>query len=146
MQVDHYPFTIVGNEIYISLLVEQAIMSFAVDFQPSQIVCLEHQEIRLYAEVIQIVESRQMAWVRPLMLVMSLSERLDSEPFTLYDLRQGADLLWSSNLFRPALDTEVLPLFTQLQTCKTQDENQQLAHQQLQRFVRQVWQDSERKF
>jgi hypothetical protein len=64
----------------------------------------------------------------------------------LYDLRQGADLLWSSNLFRPALDTEVLPLFTQLQTCKTQDENQQLAHQQLQRFVRQVWQDSERKF
>ncbi|MFB2938465.1 hypothetical protein ACE1B6_24725 [Aerosakkonemataceae cyanobacterium BLCC-F154] len=117
-------------------------MSSAVDFQPSQIVCLEHQETRLYAEVIQIVESRQMAWVRPLMLV-SLSNLLDSESVTLYDLRLGADLLWPSNLFRPALDTEVLPLFSHLETSKSQDENQQLAHQQLQRFVRQVWQDSE---
>ncbi|MFB2839461.1 hypothetical protein [Floridanema evergladense] len=121
-------------------------MSSAVDFQPSQIVCLEHQETRLYAEVIQIVESRQVAWVRPLMLVVFLGDRLDSEPFTLYDLSQGADLLWSSNLFRPALDTEVLPLFTHLQTSKTQGENQQLAHQQLQRFVRQLWQDYEGKF
>lgn len=121
-------------------------MSSVVDFKPSQIVCLEHQEKRLYAEVIQVVESRQVAWVRPLMLVVSLSDRLDSESFTLYDLRQGADLLWPSNLFRPALDTEVLPLFTHLQISKNQGENQQLAHQQLQRFVHQVWQDYEGKF
>ena len=141
MQVWQYPIKIMGSEIYISLLVEQVIMSSAVDFQPSQIVCLEHQETRLYAEVIQIVESRQVAWVRPLMLVVSLSNQLDYEPFTFYDLRQGADLLWPSNLFRPALDTEVLPLFTHLQISKTQGENQQLAHQQLQRFIRQVWQD-----
>ncbi|WP_228061459.1 hypothetical protein [[Phormidium] sp. LEGE 05292] len=134
-----------NSKIYISLLVEQAIMSSAVDFQPSQIVCLEHQETRLYAEVIQIVESRQVAWVRPLMLVVSLSNQLDYEPFTFYDLRQGADLLWPSNLFRPALDTEVLPLFTHLQISKNQGENQQLAHQQLQRFIRQVWQDYEGK-
>lgn len=121
-------------------------MSSALDFQPSQIVCLEHQDQRLYAEVIQIVESRRVAWVRPLMLVVSLSEWLDAESFTLYDLRQGADLLWPSNLFRPALDTEVLPLFTHLQVSKIQGENQQLGHQQLQRFVHQVWQDYEGKF
>lgn len=120
-------------------------MISTVDFQPSQIVCLEHQETRLYAEVIQIVESRKVVWVRPLMLVVSPSNQLDSEPFSFYDLRQGADLLWPSHLFRPALDTEVLPLFTYLQTSKTQGENQQLAHQQLQCFVRQVWQDYEGK-
>lgn len=116
-------------------------MGSAVDFQPSQIVYLEHQYTRLYAEVIQIVESRQVGWLRPLMLVASPSgDYLDPDRSTLYDLRQGADLLWPIALFRPALDTEVLPLFTCLQTSKTQGEHSQSAHQQLQHFVRQVWQ------
>ena len=116
-------------------------MPSGVEFQPSQIVCLEHQGTRLFAEVIQIVESRQVGWLRPLMLVFSLScDDSNLEKSTLYDLRQGADLLWPIGLLRPALDTEVMPLFTRLQVTKTQSESSQLAHQQLQRFVRQVWQ------
>lgn len=115
-------------------------MNSAVDFQPSQIVCLEHEGTRLYAEVIQIVRSRQMCWVRPLMLVVPQSSSETAlEQSTLYDLRQGADLLWPSILFRSALDTEAIPLFTHLQASKTQTHTAQLAHQQLQHFVRLVW-------
>ncbi|MBD2180837.1 hypothetical protein H6S82_23400 [Planktothrix sp. FACHB-1355] len=115
-------------------------MISAVNFQPSQIVCLEHQATRLYAEVIQIIESRQMCWVRPLMIAIPVCyENAGSEQYTLYDLRQGADLVWPSILFRPALDVEVIPLFTHLQTSKTQTHNTQLAHQHLQDFIRQVW-------
>lgn len=116
-------------------------MSSGVNFQPNQIVCLEHQETQLYAEVIQIVESRQMCWVRPLILVVSSSgDYAQSEQSILYDLRQGVDLVWPAILFRSALDTEVIPLFTHLMTSKTQTESNQLAHQQFQNFVRQVWQ------
>ncbi|MCL1468436.1 hypothetical protein [Argonema galeatum] len=115
-------------------------MISAIDFQPSQIVCLEHEETRLYAEVIQIVRPRQMCWARPLMLVVPESfSQTHRDQSTLYDMRQGADLLWPSILFRAALDTEVMPLFTYLQASKTQPDSSQMAHQQLQDFVRQVW-------
>jgi len=122
-------------------------MISSADFGLNQIVCLEHQGTRLYTEVIQIVKSRQVGWVRPLMLVISSdSNLLDLEQCILYDLRQGADLLWPINLFRPALDTEVLPLFTHLQASKSHSDNIQIAHQQLQRFIRQVWQDHAEQF
>ena len=112
-----------------------------VNFQPSQIVCLEDAERRLYAEVIQIVESRQMCWVRPLMLVVSsCGDCTPDEPPILYDLRQAADLVWPANFFRSALDTEVIPLLTLLMTSKNQAEGTELAHQQFQSFVRQFWQ------
>ena len=117
-------------------------MISAIDFQPNQIVCLEHEETRLYAEVIQIVRPRQICWARPLMLIVPESfsdSETDKNRSTLYDLRQGADLLWPSILFRAALDTEVMPLFTYLQASKTQPDSSQMAHQQLQDFVRQVW-------
>ena len=116
-------------------------MDSAVDFQPSQIVCLEYEGTCLYAEVIQIVASRQICWVRPLMLALPPSRDLAaSDQPILSDLRQGADLLWPTILFRPALDTEVLPLLTHLQGSKIQSDNSQVAHQQLQHFVSQVWQ------
>lgn len=119
----------------------QATMNSGVDFQPRQIVCLEYEGTQLYGEVIQIVESRQMTWVRPLMMAVSPSGQIREqlEPI-LYDLRQGADLLWPTILFRPALDTEVVPLFTHLQVSKNHNENSSIAHQQLQLFVRRVWQ------
>lgn len=122
-------------------------MSSEVNFQLNQIVCLEHEETRLYAEVIQIVESRQMCWVRPLILVVSSSDRyIQSEQSMLYDLRQGVDLVWPAILFRSALDTEVIPLFTNLMTSKMQTESSQLAHQKFQSFVRQVWQAYQSEF
>ena len=116
-------------------------MGSAHNFQPSQIVCLDHEGTRLYAEVIQIVESRQVCWARPLMLAVSpvYTDPVLEQP-TLYDLRQAADLLWPLSLFRPALDTEVVSLLAQLQKSKTQSDNNQLTNRQLNLFIRQVWQ------
>ncbi|MGB7444899.1 MAG: hypothetical protein WA919_27845 [Coleofasciculaceae cyanobacterium] len=121
-------------------------------FQPNQIVCLEHDNTYLYSEVIEVVESRQTCWVRPLMLVVaapgsgSLSI-VSSDQLKLYDLRLGADLLWPTSLFRPAIDTEVIPLLLQLDDQATQiAHNSREAHQQLSFFVHQVWQFYKRDF
>jgi len=55
-------------------------------------------------------------------------------------LRLGADLVWPASLFRPALDTEVIPLLVQLDDPDDQLANTSDAHQQLSCFVREVWQ------
>lgn len=125
----------------------QPSISSAYTFQPRQIVCLEYKNTRLYAEVIEVVASRQVCWVRPLVLAVSATEDdLDSllltslDSLTVYDLRQGSDLVWPVRSFRPALDTEVIPLVMQLNDQETQTADTQEAHQQLSRFVREVWQ------
>lgn len=110
----------------------------AQKFQPRQIVGLEHKSTCLYGEIIEFVESRQVCWVRPLMLAVV---EVDSESLlTLCDLRLGADLLWPASLFRPALDTEVIPLLVQLNVSDTQAVNCSDASRQLSHFVREVWQ------
>lgn len=115
-------------------------------FQPRQIVYLEHENTRLYAEVIEVVAAREICWVRPLMMAVSSLSNDGSpgnspEQLVLYDLREGADLLWPASLFRAALDTEVIPFLVKL---SNPDEVQQVnnleAHQQLSSFVRKVWQ------
>ncbi|MBC6477392.1 MAG: hypothetical protein GDA56_05955 [Hormoscilla sp. GM7CHS1pb] len=114
------------------------------EFQPLEILYLESGGARLYAEVIQIVKSRQLAWVRPLMLAdASLNP---SETPTLYDMRNGADLLWPIALFRPALDTEVIPLLVQLEVHQTDKLGPPPAAQQLRAFVEQVWLDHQKVF
>jgi hypothetical protein len=59
-------------------------------FTPNQIVSLSCQNISLYGEVIQVISTRSSLWVRPLWLILA------------------------NNLFRPALDTEVIPLFSKI--------------------------------
>ncbi len=108
------------------------------NFQPHQIVCLEHQGTCLYAEVIQVVVSRQLCWVRPL-LIGSLTPIASDESLPLKDLRNGSDLLWPLALFRPALDTEVIPLLAMLPPL-SQSERNPVAGQQLNQFIHQVWQ------
>jgi hypothetical protein len=135
--------------------VQQASIIANHNFQPCQIVFLEHENARLYAEVIQVVTARQICWVRPLMLAVFGGDRAEllhlwqgapTEP-TLHDLRESADLLWPANLFQPALDTEVIPLISQLSDL---DGNSsvaaRLAHQHLSHFVRQVWQAHQSDF
>ena len=112
-----------------SVPVKQTNTGAVSNFQPRQIVCLEYETTYLYSEVIQTVTERQMCWVRPLMLQVESEDRL-------YDLRSGADLILSATLFRPALDTEVIPLLIQLEALPTSTN----AHQQLSSFIRQVWQ------
>lgn len=93
-------------------------------FQPFQIVCLERRHSSLYAEVIQTVEEKQVCWVRPLVLVEQsgleirsnqLNPSLPEDRSGIYDLRQGSDLLLPIALFRPALDTEIIPLLMGLE-------------------------------
>lgn len=64
-------------------------MDISLDFlQPGQIVSLEHGDRNLYAEVIQFVVSRQLCWVRPLIMVTLIQE----SPL-ITDLRDASDLL-----------------------------------------------------
>ena len=104
-----------------------------------QIVRLACQQSNLYGEVIQIILSRQMCWVRPLMLVKQAEatpEYSDPESFSmLYDLRQGSDLILPLLLFQPALDTEVIPWLMQLDSSNSKATTPSIAHQQLQGFV-----------
>lgn len=115
-------------------------MDFNLNFQPRQIVCLEHADTYLYAEVIQVVVSRRLCWVRPLLLGVLAGSFQYAQPSPLYDLRSSADLLWPITLFRPALDTEVLPLLTQLLALEPPPEHDPVAQQQLNQFIHQVWQ------
>ncbi|MEO0533631.1 MAG: hypothetical protein AAF215_07160 [Cyanobacteria bacterium P01_A01_bin.123] len=112
---------------------------------PHQIVYLEHGTTRLYAEVIDIVHTRQLCWARPLMLVVS-SEALtgnwaDISTLALeelYNLKDSPDIIWPLCLFQPALDIEVFQLLSNLQR-KDASISQSAGIQHMQRFVHQLW-------
>ncbi len=86
-------------------------------FVPAQIICLEHETSRLYAEVVQITEGKRICWARPLMLVQGVDPNapfFNLDNACIYDLRQGSDVLLPETLFREAFDTEVIPLLARL--------------------------------
>lgn len=121
----------------------------APHLKPYQIVCMEHGTSYLYAEVIQIIETRRLCWARPLMLVMCAKETFtcDStvwEPSDWYDLRQDSDLLLPLALFRVPLDTEVFSWITSLYAddCETVESSNhhKSGHQLFRQFVQDVWQ------
>ncbi len=111
-------------------------------FEPFQVVCLEYEASRLYGEVVQVVEHRQVCWVRPLMLTVAAiarEEEMNAEP-CFYDLRNGADLLLPAALFRTALDVEVIPLFSRLHNSERINYNPDAnGHQQLKHLIQGVW-------
>ena len=120
---------------------------------PGQIVFLECRQLRLYAEVIQILESRQLGWVRPMALVSPVG----AQPLGV-SLEGGIpslnqpptpDMLWPLAQLQAALDTEVIPLFAAL-ACKPADE--EAAHSSdragphsitVNEFMRLLWADSQ---
>ncbi len=79
-----------------------------------QILCLDHGSQRLYAELVDIIDERQLAWVKPLWLVHGQDDVAIDSPQadlgSIDDLRGDSDLLWPVELFRAALDMELLPL------------------------------------
>lgn len=112
-------------------------------FQPLQIVCLEDTLYRLYAEVVQTVETKRTCWVRPLLLAehnrhLDLYSDRSSEWPRIYDLRQGSDLLLPTILFRVAMDVEVIPLLSQLETLDESKNPVQEARLRLNQFVKDV--------
>ncbi|HYW17919.1 MAG TPA: hypothetical protein VE956_01170 [Nodularia sp. (in: cyanobacteria)] len=107
----------------------------SLDFQPGQIVSLDHDDRNLFAEVIQVVVSRQLCWVRPLLLVS-----LTQESPLVTDIREASDLVWPVNLFRPAFDTEVITLLSQILAKEPKAEPDSAAKLQFNQFIHQIWQ------
>ncbi|MBF2050328.1 MAG: hypothetical protein EDM05_018990 [Leptolyngbya sp. IPPAS B-1204] len=106
-----------------------------------EILCLEYQDTALYGEAIQIIQERNLCWLRPLALLQQTQQER-ALPI-LYDLRQGSDLLCPHTLIRTALDTEVLPILAQLENLKASCATpvpEPVAHQQLQAFIRKICQ------
>jgi hypothetical protein len=108
-----------------------------------QIVRLTQGSARLYGEVIDHITSRDLLWVRPLLLVEPWPESdfdlcLSSQQ--VQDLREESHLLWPSRLFTVALDTEVLPLLAYLYPDKPKTDPSPEASINLRRFMGQVWQ------
>jgi hypothetical protein len=145
-------------------------------FQPRQILCLEHEQSKLYAEVIQVVPDRPVCWLRPMILEVEISPNLIPHPdlatfsqnyhptdspyqttttqetnqvttqLKTYDLRLSSDLLLPPSLFRPALDTEVIPLLGQINGTEFNLEEAQNAHHLLRDFIRKIWQQYREAF
>jgi hypothetical protein len=122
-------------------------------FSPNQIVCIADWQNQLpsllFAEVVQHVLPRQHYWVRPLVLATAQSaqsriETIGDEDWDWQDLRQGSDLLLPEELFRAALDTEVLPLVSLLYQAEAKigpeapEDPGPIARQRIHAFVTQV--------
>ena len=84
----------------------------AIEFKTDRIVCIDRADLHLFAEVIDTIAIDDRCWVRPLALARSTPESFKLE--FLHDLRDAAQLILPADLFRDALDTEVLPLISEL--------------------------------
>lgn len=109
-------------------------MEIKAKFKNGQIVFLEYNDSKLYAEVIQVAIERNLCWVRPLLLV---TQEWESSQIT--DLRSTSDLLWPINLFQPALDTQVIALHAQILAKEPKPELNRKAKQELHQFIQQLW-------
>jgi hypothetical protein len=83
-----------------------------VEFKIDRIVCIDRENLHLFAEVIDIITVSARCWVKPLAIAKSTPESFKLE--FRHDLRDAAQLILPTNLFRDALDTEVLPLISEL--------------------------------
>jgi hypothetical protein len=113
-----------------------------VEVKIARIVCLDsrHEKDCLFAEVIDIIEISDRYWVKPLALARFNPERFQLE--FLYDLRDTSQLILPIDLFRDALDTEVIPLISELYhpvECSTPRINAQTA---LHQFIADLFSDS----
>jgi hypothetical protein len=122
-------------------------LMIANGFAADQIVCIVVDRSLLFGEVVQHIAARRQCWVRPLVLAVALTptahiNTIGDADWQWYDLRQGSDLLLPEQLFRAALDVEVLPLMTLLfqAEAKVRSDSDEIARQQIHGFVQQVCQ------
>jgi hypothetical protein len=115
-------------------------MSWGSNFQPFQIVYLEHANSRVFAEVVQPIQANQRCWVRPLVLEVNPVTSVEAPEYQVYDLRQGADLIWPVALLNAVLDTDFLPLLAKLHQGKALELTSGSARYWLMDFVKQSWQ------
>ena len=109
-------------------------------FCPNQIICIDLDELRLFAEVIQMIPERDRLWARPL----ALAKQENFDLLLLHDLREAPQLILPPALFREAMDTEVMPLMSELfqleAVAKPELNTEILGRQALQAFIRSLLQ------
>jgi hypothetical protein len=82
------------------------------EFKTDRIVCIDRANLHLFAAVIDTIAIDDRCWVRPLAIARSNPKNFNLE--FCHDLREAAQLILPTALFRDALDTEVLPLISEL--------------------------------
>ncbi|MEM6591198.1 MAG: hypothetical protein AAF651_05010 [Cyanobacteria bacterium P01_C01_bin.73] len=131
---------------------------------PNQIVYLELGNERLYAEVIEVVVSRQLCWARPLLLrktaendrrsisanllnlenayavdhAVELDHSSGLASPELYNLKEGPDLIWPIHLFNPAFDIDLIDIMPGLDR-ESSIETLSAARQKMNHFIQQFW-------
>jgi hypothetical protein len=85
-----------------------------VEVKIARIICLDVGQGKdlLFAEIIDTIAISSRYWLKPLALARSNPESFQLE--FLYDLRDTSQLILPIDLFRDALDTEVIPLISEL--------------------------------
>lgn len=114
---------------------------YRLNLQPAQIVYLEHEGCRVYGEVVQVVELRQICWMRPLVMMADGSVQQPEPEIIWTDLRQGSDLLMPLQFFQPALDVDILPVLDYLYKNginRNQNKSEAIIHQELTKFIRKL--------
>lgn len=115
-----------------------------------QIVFLECRQIRLYAEVIQVLALRPTGWIRPLALVSeteAIALGADFDATSLMATRPAVpDMLWPLEQLQPALDTDVIPLLASLSAKSTASAavlplDSDRRHLTVNEFVQWLWAD-----
>ncbi|MEL6350980.1 MAG: hypothetical protein AAFR58_04380 [Cyanobacteria bacterium J06627_28] len=120
---------------------------------PSQILYLEHDDARLYADAIQVISTRQLCWVRPTLLIQGLPESdqtlrqavisnaaqcPEQSGLTLYDLEGSPDLIWPLTPFEIAYDIDFFSLLVQLKI-SSNSAALPAGKQQLHQFTHSFW-------
>jgi hypothetical protein len=83
-----------------------------VELKTERIVCVDLGNLHLFTEVIDTIAITDRCWLRPLAIAKSTPESFKLE--FIHDLRDAAQLILPTALLRNALDTEVLPLISEL--------------------------------
>jgi hypothetical protein len=116
-----------------------------IEFKTDRIVCLDSPResldrganLHLFAEVIDTILISSRCWVRPLAIARSNPENFELE--FLHDLRDTSQLILPLNLFRYALDTEVLPLISELFHSASDSIRSVNAQQALHQFINDLY-------
>lgn len=135
----------------------------SLSLQAAPILCLQHGRCCLYGELIQVIQERNLYWVRPIALRLegvNVSDvnvwgvddfylahaqgdrhgSTEADSCLLLDLHTSPDLIWPCQFFRPALDVEVLPLLDELAQLESTPERLKWGRHQLHLLIRHIWQ------
>jgi hypothetical protein len=108
-------------------------------FSTNQIICLDFQNSSLYCEVIDLAQSQNLGWLRPVILVDSSDDKDQlTRQGEVYDLRYSSDLLWNVEKFRHVFDTEYIEFISQLEEYDWTEDKAFFARQKLREFLLEI--------